>query len=153
MLKDAISLPGLAVRWMFAVCGEDERDESGGGEESPEGVRRSITKNLPVRLLEERDRDLYDVYKQGIVGGPSIVIRRYQERGQTRINVPRYGDSARECGLILGVDANALYLWSMMQDMPVGEGVTRDESRNSGRQLWSEVPSVAARWLWAGWSG
>ena len=109
---------------MFAICGEDERDESDGGEESPGRVRRSITKNLPVRLLEERDRDLYDVYKQGIVGGPSIIFCRYQECGQTRINVPRYGDTAKECGLILGVDANALYLWSMMQDMPVGEGVT-----------------------------
>ena len=31
-----------------------------------------------------------------------------------------YGETVRPCWSIVGYDANALYLWSLMQDMPMG---------------------------------
>ena len=38
----------------------------------------------------------------------------------TALRRNEYGEAARPCRSIVGYDANALYLWSLMQDMPMG---------------------------------
>ena len=55
-----------------------------------------------------------------MVGGPSIVFTRLHEAGKTKIRGHQFED-ARLCKKILGYDANALYLSTMLQDMPCGE--------------------------------
>ena len=37
---------------------------------------------------------------------------------------------ARDCQHVVGYDANALYLWSMMQDMPTGSPIRRSADNN-----------------------
>mmetsp|Transcript_73982 Transcript_73982/g.197152 ORF Transcript_73982/g.197152 Transcript_73982/m.197152 type:complete len:217 (-) Transcript_73982:2436-3086(-) len=66
-------------------------------------------------LFEEKDKHIYYLLKQNIRGGPSIIFHRYQEAYKTLIR------GGKLCKNIIGFDANALYLWEIMQDMPVGE--------------------------------
>lgn len=64
MLKDAISLPGLAIRWKFPETKSDEFD---------------------IPLLSKINNDLYTKVKSQIVGGPSILFHRYHEKDVTKI--------------------------------------------------------------------
>jgi hypothetical protein len=91
MFKDAISLPGLAYK-MLMNC-----------------------PNANFSLFEEKDKHLYYLLKNNIRGGPSIIFNRYQEVDKTYIR------NGKLCKNIIGFDANALYLWAIMQKMPVGE--------------------------------
>jgi hypothetical protein len=36
-----------------------------------------------LSLFEQDDTDLYDLMKSGMVGGPSIILKRYVEAGKT----------------------------------------------------------------------
>lgn len=108
MLKDAVSLPGLSVLWKFGFV---EPSQSG------------------PRLFGPRDAHLYTLVKKNLVGGPSIIFHRYHEADVTRLRPADYpGEEGRLCKKLLGVDANALYLYCMMMDMPVGppRHLTRD---------------------------
>jgi hypothetical protein len=95
---------------------------------------------------DEKNKDLYDLYKNNIVGGPSIVFHRYHEKNKTFIRPAEYTDP-KPCQLIYGVDANALYLWSIMQKMPTGHFVRRKKEDGFKRQ---DAMSV---WPSIGWSG
>jgi hypothetical protein len=59
MFKDGISVPGLTLKYMF--------------------------QDLPdyFTLPDEKNKDLYDLCKNNIVGGPSIVFHRYHEKDKT----------------------------------------------------------------------
>ena len=91
---------------------------------SSDGVGRLMTAfrtSVPMCFLDERNSDMYELIKTNLVGGPSIVFHRYHEKGVTNIRPRQFGDSGRPCQSVKGVDANALYLWCMMQDMPTGQ--------------------------------
>ena len=109
MLKSAISLPGLAIRWLFTQV-EWSRVATFASGASVADVCESVARSLPVLLLDKPNEDLYATIRGGIVGGPSIVFHRYHEVGCTRIRENTYGDAAQPCEKIVGVDANALYL-------------------------------------------
>ena len=116
----AISLPGLSVRWMFKDIGENVQRTKLEDIHRFQDLPQELKKSQRVCLIDENNRDLHDLIKGGIVGGPSVVFHRRHIKGETRIREREYGDKAKLCDNILGVDANALYLWCMMQDMPVG---------------------------------
>jgi hypothetical protein len=61
MFKDGISVPGLVLKYMF--------------------------QDLPdyFTVPDEKNKDLHDLYKNNIVGGPSIVFHRYHEKDKTFI--------------------------------------------------------------------
>ena len=100
MFKMAISVPGLSLQYLFLTL--------------PESACSS--------LIDEPNKDLYYLLKKNIVGGPSIVFHRYQEKGKTQIR-----GGPKKCANVVGFDANALYLWSLMQPMPVGTFIRRRE--------------------------
>ena len=57
-------------------------------------------------LFNPKNKDIYHLFKENIVGGPSIIFNRYHETGKTFIpNNPN-----KPCQKIIGYDANALYL-------------------------------------------
>ena len=91
MFKDAISLPGLAYK-MLMNCSKAN-----------------------FSLFEEKDKHLYYLLKNNIRGGPSIIFNRFQEVNKTLIR------GLKLCKNITGYDANTLYLWAIMQEMPVGQ--------------------------------
>ena len=135
MFKSAVSLPGLATRWMFSVT------------ESDQGLHGQPPSN-PVALIDKKTADLYHSVRKNLVGGPSIVFHRYHEAGKTKLREHQYGDEAKVCGRVLGVDANALYLWCVMQDMPVGHPIVREASNNFAPVTHQRQNSKAAHaWL------
>ena len=130
MLKSFISLPGLAVRWMFTEVDRTTFD---------------------IPLIDEQNKDVYRLVKDNIVGGPSIIMHRFHQKNHTKIRENLYGSEAKLCDQILGVDANALYLWCMMQEMPTGYMVRRSEenqfrptlAQKFGRQAWTWLEYIA----------
>ena len=95
MFKVSISLPGLARQMLFE-CGRQA--------------------GASFALFDESNKDLYYTVKQNIIGGPSIIFNRYHKTGETFIR----GNPDKQCQTIVGFDVNALYLWSIGQDMPSG---------------------------------
>jgi hypothetical protein len=61
MFKDGISVPELVLKYMF----------------------QDLPDYFPVQ--DEKNKDVYDLYKNSIVGGPSIVFHRYHEKDKTFI--------------------------------------------------------------------
>ena len=65
-------------------------------------------------------KEAYEMLKEAVVGDPSLVFTRYHEVDVTRIGLHR-AKEPRLCENILGYDANALYLSTMLRDMPCGK--------------------------------
>jgi hypothetical protein len=151
MLKDAISLPGLAVRWMFAETVACDRALTSTA--SSAELFREMRQRLPVRLIDERDSYLYQLIKDNLVGGPSIVFHRYHESKRTLLRELEYGKEARQCERIYGVDANSLYVYCLMQDMPTG--APRRVVRNSATQRYESAVARGSKTAhgWLEWEG
>ena len=79
----------------------------------------------------KRDNNL--MCTNNIIGGTSIVFHRYHERDVTTIRPTDY-EKPKACKKIIGYDANALYLWSILQEMPTGHFVRR-KSENQFQTL------------------
>ena len=58
--------------------------------------------------LYAAERKAYDMLKDAVVGGPSLVFTRKHVAGETKIRLHKYED-ARLCQRVLGYDSNALY--------------------------------------------
>ena len=97
MLKEAISLPGLAFKF-----------------------KMSLLREQGLYLSSFLTEDLYQLFKDNLVGGPTIIFHRHAEKSQTKIRHSQYGQAARPVQRVVGYDANALYLWALSQHMPVG---------------------------------
>ena len=98
MFKDAQSVPGVTLKYLFSTLGPD----------------------VFFTLFNQKDKHLYYKMRESIVGGPSIIFHRYHEKGETYIR-----NGPRVCEEVVGFDANALYLWALMQPMPTGIYITR----------------------------
>ena len=100
LFKDAITVPGIARRLIF---------------------REAERRGAHFALFGKLQEDMYRDFKRNIVGGPSIVFHRYHKADETFIR----GNPSKLCKRILGLDANALYLWAIGQAMPVGRFLIR----------------------------
>ena len=116
--KDGISVPGLTMKYLFKT-----------------------TPDAEFSLFDEKNKDLHDIFKSNLVGGPSIVFHRYHEAGKTQIR------GEKLCQKVMGYDANALYLWAIMQDMPTGMYVRRLEETGFKKEQSTGVSQVAQEWL------
>ncbi|KAJ8044458.1 Krueppel-related zinc finger protein 1 [Holothuria leucospilota] len=116
VFKDGISVPGLTLKYLF---------------QKAEGE--------PFALFDKHNKDLYYTFRANLVGGPSIIFHRHQEKGKTKIR-----NTDNVCRKIVGFDANALYLWAIMQNMPTGSYLRRREE--TGFKLEKSRP-VSNEWL------
>ena len=101
-IHQAISLPGIAMR----VCFDSVTDP-----------------NAEFHLFNNKNKDIYKLFKDNIVGRPSIIFNRHHEAGKTFIR----NNLNKPCEQIVGYDANALYLWAIGQPMPSGYPLIRRE--------------------------
>ena len=122
IFKDGISVPGLTLKYMF--------------------------QDLPSYFTapNEKNNDLYELFKNNIVGGPSIVFHRYHERDVTIIR-PKDYEEPKVCRKIIGYDANAFYLWSIMQEMPTSHFVRRKSENQFRRDTPRRYERMAIEWL------
>jgi len=128
--RDAISLPGVSLRVLM---------------DSVHVAKESLF------LLTERDRDIYEMLRNSICGGPSLVFSRYAQRDVTRIRCRCHdlecykGEGVGACTKhpcshklvkrIIGLDASSLYLYCIGQPMPFGRPVvTRGELNTTDRE-------------------
>ena len=96
IMKDAVSIPGVSLHYL---------------------LRGAIERNAE---LYAPSKEAYEMLKEAVVGGPSLVFTRYHEVGKTRIRSHQVANS-KLCQNILGYDANALYLSTMLREMPCGK--------------------------------
>ena len=120
MFKDGISVPGLTLLYLFT--------------------------DLPSKTyfvtFNRTNSDLHKLVKDNIVGGPAIIFHRYHEKNVTRIR-----GGSELCRKNVGYDANALYLWAIMQDMPTGWYTRRREENGYRPQQAQPYGQMAAQWL------
>ncbi|KAJ8020744.1 hypothetical protein HOLleu_40418 [Holothuria leucospilota] len=123
MFKHGISVPGLTLRYLF-----------------------NNLEDTHFCIFPHNHSDLYHVFRENVVGGPSIVFNRYHEKGKTYL---RGGDKV--CEKILGFDANALYLWAIMQDMPTGIVLRRRAETGFKPEFTHAFQKAAVGWMeWEG---
>jgi G:T-mismatch repair DNA endonuclease (very short patch repair protein) len=152
MLKEGLSLPGLAVIWMFATVGEPESimelyERQPTDTDKFERARDAVLGSTSVHLFDNANKDLYQLFKNNTVGGPSQVFHRYHERGVTKIRPDVYGKEAKDCQEVLGVDANALYLYCVQGKMPVGRPRRRFEKDHFAIDRRDKTSRSAQGWL------
>ena len=119
MFKDGISVPGLTLLYLF----------------------NDLPPNTFFTVFNQTNKDLHHLVKDNIVGGPAIIFHRYHEKNVTKI---RAGETCRS---VVGYDANALYLWALMQDMPCGWYTRRCEDKRFQPQQAQPYGQMAAQWL------
>ena len=120
MFKDGISVPGLSLLHLF----------------------NDLPNDTYFTVFNRTNSDLHELVKDNIVGGPAIIFHRYHEKNVTRIR-----GGSEPCRSIVGYDANALYLWALMQDMPTGWYVRRREENKFRPQQAQPYGQMAIQWL------
>ena len=120
MFKDGISVPGLSLLYLF----------------------NDLPPDTNFVNFNRTNSDLHQLVKDNIVGGPAIIFHRYHEKDVTMI---RGGDEL--CRAIVGYDANALYLWAIMQDMPTGWYTRRRAENGFPPQQAQPFGQMAVQWL------
>ena len=96
ILKDAVSIPGVSLHYLLRGAVQRGADLYNPGEEANK------------------------MLKEAVVGGSSLVFTRYHEVGITKIRSHQIAEP-RLCKRILGYDANALYLSTMLKEMHCGK--------------------------------
>ena len=127
MLKQGISIPGVTLIYLFATLPQDTF----------------------FTLFREKDKDLYYTLRDNMVGGPSIIFHRYHEKGKTKIRqveMEAVGRDPNLCQGVVGYDANALYLWSIMQEMPTGH-YARRRAETGFRKEYKHTSEEALEWM------
>ena len=120
MFKDGISVPGLSLLRLF----------------------NDLPNDTYFTVFNRTNSDLHELVKDNIVGGPAIIFHRYHEKNVTRIR-----GGSEPCRSIVGYDANALYLWALMQDMPTGWYVRRRAENKFRPQQAQPYGQMAIQWL------
>ena len=120
MFKDGISVPGLSLLHLF----------------------NDLPNDTYFTVFNRTNSDLHELVKDNIVGGPAIIFHRYHEKNVTRIR-----GGSEPCRSIVGYDANALYLWALMQDMPTGWYTRRREENKFRPQPAQPYGQMAVQWL------
>ena len=125
ILKDAVSVPGVSLHYLLRGAVERKAE------------------------LYAPRKEAYEMLKEAVVGGPSLVFTRYHEVGITKIR-PHQTPEPRICKKILGYDANALYLSTMLREMPCGkERVVHYEDEDQTEA----VPVLTSRLKEGSWFG
>ena len=81
---------------------------------------------------------MYYNMKDNNVGGPSIIFNRYHEKDKTKkqnLEMRAEGKEPNSCKKVVRYDANALYLWAIMQNMPTGQYSRRLEKDGFKKKL------------------
>ena len=94
-MHQAISFPGVAMR----VCLNSVTDST-----------------AAFHLFNEKNKDIYQLFKNNIVGGPCIIFNQYHETVKTFIR----NNHNKPCQKIIRYDANALSVWDLGQKLGVG---------------------------------
>ena len=120
-MHQAITLPGIAKR----IC------------------LNSITDpNVEIYLFNQKQQDIYQLFKNNIVGGPSII---YHQNQQVQMSFIRNNPN-KPCKSIVGYAANALYLHSLSVNLPTQIALIRREE-NGFKKQFPRISQVCHDWI------
>ena len=119
IFKDGISVPGLTLLYLF----------------------NGLSPDTHFVTFNDANSDMHQLVRDNIIGGPAIIFHRYHEKDVTKI---RGGET---CRTVVGYDANALYLWAIMQDMPTGWYMRRREDNRFRPKQAQRYGQMAVQWL------
>ena len=97
--------------------------------------------NTYFTVFNRTNSDLHELVKDNIVGGPAIIFHTYHDTGVTKIR------GGEPCRSIVGYDANALYLWALIQEMPTGWYTRRRAEKQFRPQPAQPYGHMAVQWL------
>ena len=120
-MHQAITLPGIAKR----IC------------------LNSITDpNVEIHLFNQKQQDIYQLFNENIVGGPSIIHHRNQRAHKSFIR----NNPNKPCKSIVGYDANALYLHALSMNLPTQIPLIRREE-NEFKKEFPEISEGSRDWI------
>ena len=108
LFKHGISLPGISLSLLF--------------------------KGVKDPYVCAKNAKQHDIFTKGIIGGLSVIFKRYAERDKTFIKSLAYSNP-KVCKKIIGMDANSLYPFVLASDMPSGLFSHRVRSKFVKNQL------------------
>ncbi|KAL8588077.1 hypothetical protein ACOMHN_066298 [Nucella lapillus] len=114
MLKDAIGVPGLTLRYLF----------------------KTLPSDVFFSLISKKHKELHQLLRRHEVGGLSIIIHRYHKKGITALR----GPEGKTISHLEGYDASALSLWALMQEMPT---CVDEKNRVFGQSTWTGTDKCA----------
>ena len=97
-------------------------------------------------LIDKKNADLHQLMLDQLVGGPSIVFKRLAIKNETFIKSHLY-PNPKICQTIKGFDMNALYLWSLAQNMPLGYFVRYEEEKGYHPKTPHKFGLASYQWL------
>ncbi len=100
-LKESFSISGVAFLYLFRK------------------------KYLPFPIFN--NGNLFNSLKNSLIGGPSIIFKRYAKINETVIKPHKYHENAKLVKKIIGFDANSLYLSVLKNTLPTGFMIHRTE--------------------------
>ena len=115
-MHQAITLPGTAKR----IC-----------------LNSIIDPNVEIHLFNQKQKDIYQLFKDNIAGGPSIIYHRNQQAQKSFI----CNNQNKPFKSIVGYDANALHLHALSMDLPTQIPLF-DESRMNSKKNFPEFRKV-----------
>ena len=110
ILKDAVSVPGVSLHYL---------------------LKGAVERNAE---LYSPGKEAYDMLKEAVVGGPSLVFTRLHEVDVTGIRSHQIAEPCL-CKNILGYDANALYLSTMLKCLAERKGSFTTQTSTKQRGL------------------
>ena len=120
-IHQAITLPGIAKR----IC------------------LNSITDpNVEIHLFNKKQHDIYQLFKDNIGGGPSMIYHQNQQAQQSFI----HNNPNKPCKLIVGYDANALYLHVLSMDFHTQIPLIRREE-NEFKKEFPRISEGCRDWI------
>ena len=101
----------------------------------------TLPRDIYFTLFNQRHSHLHDLLRKGLTGGPSLIFHRHHEVGVTHIR------HSLLCRAIVGYDANALWLWSISQNMPTGCYIYRTAESNFKPKQTRKYGQTSLAWL------
>ena len=105
----------------------------------------TVNPGIHFTVIDSQNQDLHQLTKNNITGGPSIIFCRYQEANVTKLRELQYGHEAKICKSIQENDANALYLWAIMQSMPTSYFIRYKKKHQFHANCFSQIWAFGKR--------
>lgn len=124
-MKSAISIPGLAIQYLFQ-CKDTE---------------------APILMFGKKNSDLYELVKSQIRGGLSMVYSRWQQVDKTKIKPEIFGASAKTTQSCEGQDISGMYLSNLCRLMPTGPFIRRRKENGFRLERCYQHSEKAVEWI------
>ena len=113
-------------------------------------TRRYLFKQIPCGcfflLIDKKNSDPHQLMMDQLVGGSNLVFKRLATKNETLIKTHLY-PNPKICQIIKGFDANALYLWSLAQNMPLGYFARYKEAKGYHPETPHKFGLASYQWL------